>query len=157
MDEKENFRYLVRVANTDLDGNKQVAAALRKIKGVSYSFAAAVCSLSSVDRMKKAGILTDEEVKSLEMNIRNAPELMPAWMLNRRKDVDDGLNKHLLTTDLAYSLENDIKLMKKIRSYRGIRHGMAAPVRGQRTRSNFRRNKGKVLGVVKKKVSGKTQ
>ncbi|MBI3052165.1 30S ribosomal protein S13 [Candidatus Woesearchaeota archaeon] len=157
MDEKENFRYLVRVANTDLDGNKQIAAALRKIKGVSYSFAAAVCSLSSVDRMKKAGILTDEEVKSLEMNIRNAPELMPAWMLNRRKDVEDGLNKHLLTTDLAYSLENDVKLMKKIRSYRGIRHGMGAPVRGQRTRSNFRRNKGKVLGVVKKKVSGKTQ
>ena len=41
--------------------------------------------------------------------------------------------------------------MKKIRSYRGVRHGIGLPVRGQRTKSNFRKNKGKVsLGVAKK-------
>ena len=49
--------------------------------------------------------------------------------------------------------------MKKIRSYRGVRHGVGLPVRGQRTKSNFRRNKGKAsLGVKKKEnvKSGKT-
>ena len=142
--------------NTDLDGNKQIGSALRKIKGISYTFANALCVLASVEKSKKAGILTDDEIKRIEMNIMNAPELMPKWMLNRRKDLEDGIDKHLLTTDLTYALENDVKLMKKVRSYRGIRHGMGAPVRGQRTRSNFRRNKGKVLGVVKKKTGGKT-
>ncbi|MBI4438477.1 30S ribosomal protein S13 [Candidatus Woesearchaeota archaeon] len=146
------FRYIVRVVNTDLDGNKNIASALRKIKGVDFSFANAVCALSSVDRSKKTGLLTDEEVRRLDLNIRDAVNLMPSWMLNRRRDVEDGSDKHLLGADLSYAADNDIKFMKKIRTYRGVRHGMGLPVRGQRTRSNFRRNKGKVLGVVKKKV-----
>ncbi|MBI3033531.1 30S ribosomal protein S13 [Candidatus Woesearchaeota archaeon] len=154
--EDKDFRYLVRIVNTDLDGNKQIAAALRRIKGVSYSFANSICVLSGIDRQRKTGYLNDDEVKRLESNIRNSVSVLPSWMLNRRKDAEDGVDKHLLTTDLDYAIENDIKLMKKIRSYKGIRHGMAAPVRGQRTRSNFRRNKGKVMGVVKSKVGGKT-
>ncbi len=152
----KDFRYLVRIMNTDLDGNKQIIDALRKIKGISFSFASAVCTLSSVDKTKKAGYLSEDEVRNIESHIKRAPNLMPLWMLNRRKDLEDGTDKHLFTADLDYSVDNDIKVMKKMRSYRGIRHGMGAPVRGQRTRSNFRRNKGKVLGVVKKRVGGKT-
>ena len=146
----EDFRYLVRIANTDLDGNKHISAALRKIKGVSYSFANAVCTVSGVEKSKKAGVLSDDEVKKLEHSIKSSTSVLPSWMLNRRMDLEEGFDKHLFTTDIDYSLDNDIKLMKKVRSYRGVRHGMAAPVRGQRTRSNFRRNKGKVLGVQKK-------
>jgi small subunit ribosomal protein S13 len=41
-------------------------------------------------------------------------------------------------------------MMKRIRSYKGVRHSLGLPVRGQRTRSNFRKNKGKVLGVKRK-------
>ncbi len=154
--EDKDFRYLVRIMNTDLDGKRQIADALRKIKGVNYSFANAVCSLSGVDRTKVSGYLSETEVHSIESTLKRATALMPNWMLNRRKDIEDGDDKHLFVSDLDYALDNDIKLMKKMRSYKGIRHGMAAPVRGQRTRSNFRRNKGKVLGVVKKKLSGKT-
>lgn len=153
--QEKDFRYLVRIMNTDLDGNKQIADALRKIKGIGFPFANAVCTLSGVEKSKKAGHLSEDEVKNIESHIKRAVSLMPSWMLNRRKDVEEGDDKHLFTSDLDYSIENDVKLMKKIRSYRGIRHGMGAPVRGQRTRSNFRRNKGKVLGVVKKKVGGK--
>ncbi|MBI2134057.1 30S ribosomal protein S13 [Candidatus Woesearchaeota archaeon] len=152
----KDFKYLVRVMNTDLDGNKQINDALRKIKGIGFSFANAICMLSSIEKNKKTGHLTDDEVKNIESHIKRATSTLPAWLLNRRKDTEDGENKHLLTSDLDYSIENDIKMMKKVRSYKGIRHGMAAPARGQRTRSNFRRNKGKVLGVIKKKVGGKT-
>ncbi len=152
----KDFRYLVRIMNTDLDGNKQIVDALRKIKGIGFSFASAVCTLSNVDKAKKAGYLSEDEVKNIESHIKRSTGLMPIWMLNRRKDLEEGTDKHLFTTDLDYTIDNDIKIMKKMRSYRGIRHGMGAPVRGQRTRSNFRRNKGKVLGVVKKKVGGKT-
>ena len=154
--EDKNFKYLVRIINTDLDGSKQIASALRKVKGISYSVANAICVLSGIDKQRKTGYLSDEEVKRLENNLRNSVSVLPSWMLNRRKDVEEGVDKHIFTTDLDYAIENDIKLMKKIRSYKGIRHGMGAPVRGQRTRSNFRRNKGKVLGVVKSKIGGKT-
>src|SRR3990167_8425454 len=56
---------------------------------------------------------------------------------------------HLLTSDLKLQKDNDIKRMKKIRSYKGVRHSIGQPVRGQRTRSNFR--KGSAIGVNKKK------
>jgi small subunit ribosomal protein S13 len=52
---------------------------------------------------------------------------------------------------LKFAKENDVKMMKKIKSYRGLRHQWSLPVRGQRTKSNFRRNKGKgSLGVKRK-------
>ena len=55
---------------------------------------------------------------------------------------------HLSSTELQIAKENDIKLLKKIKCYKGIRHIYSLPVRGQSTRSNFRKNKGKAkLGV----------
>ncbi len=72
----------------------------------------------------------------------------PVWMLNRRKDLELGEDRHLITSDLTFTQDNDIKMLKKIRSYKGVRHILGQPVRGQRTKSNFRKNKGKVhLGV----------
>ena len=145
------FRHIVRISNTDLDGNRRIGDAIRKIKGVGFSFASAVCQLAQIDSSKKAGNLLPEEVKRIDEAIATANKTVPAWMLNRRKDLEDGTNKHLIGTDLTFAQESDIRLMKQIRSYKGVRHTMGAPVRGQRTRSNFRRNKGKVIGVVKKK------
>ena len=51
---------------------------------------------------------------------------------------------------MSFTQDNDIKMLKKIKSYKGIRHSLGLPVRGQRTRSNFRKNKGKVMGVKRK-------
>jgi small subunit ribosomal protein S13 len=74
-------------------------------------------------------------------------------MLNRNRDFETGENQHLLTGDLAFVQDNDIKRAKKIKSWTGIRHIRGQPVRGQRTRSHFRKNKGKVIGVKKKVVT----
>jgi small subunit ribosomal protein S13 len=73
-------------------------------------------------------------------------------MLNRRKDYETGEDIHLLSSDLAFTQDNDIKMMKKMKSYKGMRHARGLTVRGQKTRANFRRNKGKVAGVQKKKA-----
>ena len=145
------FKHIVRIASTDLDGNRKTADAIRKIKGIGFAFANAICQLAQIDGDKKAGNLVSEEVKRIDETIANATKMVPAWMLNRRKDLEDGIDKHLIGTDLTLAQESDIRLMKQIRSYKGVRHSIGAPVRGQRTRSNFRKNKGKVIGVVKKK------
>lgn len=157
MEQKEkgqdkDFKYFVRIANTDLDGKKSIGLALRKIKGVGIRLANVVCALSGVDRTKKAGTLDDSEIKKLNDVVSDPLKYnAPVWMVNRRKDITDGTDKHLITSDLIFTKENDIKSMKKMKSYKGVRHAVGLTVRGQRTKANFRRNKGKLsLGVKKK-------
>lgn len=153
------LKHLVRIANTDLDGTKPLRHALLKIRGVGCSFANMVCSFSGIDPTAKTGYLADEQVALLTKIVTNPIQSgAPVWMLNRRRDYETNDNKHLLLSDISFVQENDIKRLKKIKAYKGIRHSYGQPVRGQRTRSNFRRNKGKVhLGVQRKKVTAQTE
>ncbi len=155
--EDKDFKHIIRVVNTDLKGEKKLFMALQKIKGVKFMLANFICYSAKVDQNKLAGKLTEEDVKKLEDVIRNpAKYKCPEWMLNRRKDYETGQNMHLITTDLDLTKDNDLKRMKKVKSYKGLRHMIGQPVRGQRTKSNFRKNKGKVsLGVIKKKPAPK--
>ncbi|NQV08765.1 30S ribosomal protein S13 [Candidatus Woesearchaeota archaeon] len=155
--EQKDFKYIVRVVNTDLDGNKPIEIAMRKIKGVNFMFANIICYFAGVDNNKKTGYLLDGEIKKLDDVLKNPLKYnIPSWMLNRRKDYEEGTDKHILTSDIKFVQENDLKRLKKIKSYRGMRHAYGLPTRGQRTKSNFRKNKGKVTGVKRKKgKSGK--
>ena len=150
--EKDNFRYFVRIANTDLDGNKPIAHALKKIKGVNFMFSNMICNLAGIDKKIKTGYLNDEQVKKIDDVLNNPSKFnAPSWMLNRRKNYEDGKDYHIVTGNLSFAEATDIKRMKKTRSYRGVRHGQGLPVRGQRTKANFRKNKGRAsLGVAKK-------
>ncbi len=152
--DQENFNHLVRIANTDLDGSKQVSMALMKIKGVGFVFSNALCKMASVNHHEKIGYLPQNKVELLDAILKNpAKHEFPAWLFNRRKDYETGMDKHLLKSDLDFQKSNDIKRLRMIRSYRGSRHAAGLPVRGQKTRSNFRKNKGKVLGVQRKKAA----
>lgn len=142
------FKYLVRIANTDLKGEKAVLYALKNIKGVGIAFANAACAVAGVDPLSKIGNLDETKIQLLDSIVKEPARYgLPSWLFNRRRDPETGENKHLLTGELQFAQEMDIKNMKKIRCYKGVRHAAGAPVRGQRTRSNFRKNKGKVLGV----------
>ncbi|NQV91837.1 30S ribosomal protein S13 [Candidatus Woesearchaeota archaeon] len=153
VEKQDNFKHIVRVANVDVPGEKAVKIALTKIKGVGMQFAGIVCTLANIEKNEKVGNLSDDQIIKLNDIVKNPQTAgMPIWMLNRRKDYDTGENKHLLTGDLAFTLDNDLKRLKKIKTLRGVRHGKKLPVRGQRTRSNFRKTKGKVVGVKKKGV-----
>jgi len=156
MEPKSSVKHIIRVANTDLDGAKSVYLAMRKIKGISFSFSSMLCHIAGINRDKKAGSLTEAEVSKINEIIKeplkfNAPE----WMLNRRKDYETGEDLHLITSDRQFNQENDIKRMRMIKSYKGSRHSAGRPARGQRTKSNFRRSKAKggtKIGVQKKKA-----
>lgn len=155
--EDKDFKYFVRIANTDLDGKKPVAFALTKIKGVGVMLSSALCNIAKVDKTKRVGYLEDADVKKLDEIIANPLKHdLPAWMINRRKSYEDGKDYHLISAELTFTKENDIKRLKKVKSYRGIRHGLGLPLRGQRTKSNFRRNKGKGSLGVKKKAGAKS-
>lgn len=151
VEQKEEIRYLVRIANTDLDGSKPLYHALTKIKGISYMFSNFVTGAADVDKKKKTGLLSDAEIKKIEEVIKSPGEYNPPyWMLNRRKDFETGKDLHLTGSDLDFAKDTDVKIMKKMKSYKGVRHILGLPVRGQRTKSNFRKNKGKVMGVKRR-------
>lgn len=144
-------RNVVRVAGTDLDGDKQVLYALQKIKGISHGVSKFVCLTSGVDPKKRLGSLDDSKIEKIEEIIKNPEKFnMPSWLINKRKEIETGKDRHITGSDLKVIEKFDIKRMIDKKSYKGVRHMLGLPVRGQRTKSSFR--KGKTVGVVRKSV-----
>lgn len=141
---------LVRILSKDIEGKNTVYHGLTKIKGISWSMANAICNALKLDKRRKIGSLTNEEIKKIA-DFMNQPSI-PNYLFNRRKDLETGENRHVVGTNLELQHEFDIKRIRKIRSYKGYRHAMGLPVRGQRTRSHFRKNRGKSTGIKKKVV-----
>jgi len=144
------FRHIVRILDTDLDGKLRVPYSLCGIKGIGRRVARAIVTSAGINADKRMGELSDEEIERLKAAISTADKRLPTWMLNRRRDLISGEDKHLMGSDLILKLRDDLNLLRKIRSYRGIRHERGLKVRGQRTKSTGR--KGMVVGVIRKKT-----
>ncbi len=146
----EELRHIVRILNTDLAGKKQVHMALTGIKGVGRRAASIFTATAKVDPHATLGLLPDSEIDKLKKVIEeDASKVLPVWMLNRRGDIETGADIHVMGMDLNMTLREDLDLMKKMRSYKGIRHERGLRVRGQRTRSSGRT--GAIVGVSRKK------
>ncbi len=149
-EEKKYGDRIIRILSQDIEGGMSVYAGLAKIKGVSWSLATAVCKSLNMDKKKKIGSLTDAEVKKISDFIKN-PSKIPSFLLNRRADFTSGEDRHLTGSSLELQKDFDVKRLRQMRSYRGYRHALGLPLRGQRTKSNFRRHRGKGVGIKKKK------
>ncbi len=147
--EDEDFNFIVRIANSDIDGQKRTVIGLQSIKGVGKRVAEIVAKRAQIDPAVKIGALPDDKVAELEELVTKYVEYAPEWAINRQNDYESGSDMHLLGNDLDIIQKDDINRMKMIRCYRGIRHETHHKVRGQRTRSNGRR--GLTMGVSKKK------
>ena len=111
-------------------------------------FANTILNLLKINPNQRIGYLSLEQVKSIESIIKNpSASNFPSWFLNRRKDVETGEDKHLITSDIAFTVRNDVEREKASGSWRGIRHMFGLKVRGQRTRCTGR--KGGAVGVAK--------
>ncbi len=149
-DKKEDFQYIVRIASKDLNGEKNVVLAMSDLKGIGIRLSETIIKKLQIDPDKKMGELSEEEIQEIRDFVESQEyEDVPAWMLNNRFDPITGKNMNLVTNDLDMQMQDNINAMKKMRSYRGIRHEGHHKVRGQRTRSNGR--KGLSVGVQRKK------
>lgn len=151
----ESFK-IIRIAESDLSGNKRVKHALTKIKGISWSFSNAILKALNMEN-KLVGELTDEEINKIRDVLTNPLKYgIPSWVCNRRKDIISGKDMHLFSSDLVFAKKMDIESLKKIKTYKGVRHIYNYKVRGQRTRSRGANVKGRVgsaVGVIKKKLA----
>ena len=145
------FQHIIRFAGSDIQGTQPVTYALTNVKGIGIKLANAIVEKSGINPEARMGFLSSAEVEKIEDVIKNPKSYgIPVWLLNRRKDIDTGKNLHLLGSDLVFQNKNDIDQMKKIRSWKGVRHSYGLKVRGQRTKTTGR--EGKAMGVKKKQV-----
>ena len=149
MSEDPDFKYIIRIANSDVSGEERLGFALTSIRGVGPRISNAIIQKLKLNPEELAGNLTDKNVDEIENAVKNINEFVPTWLLNRQKDYDTGENIHPVSIDLKMAHDDDLNRMKKVKSYKGIRHASGHKVRGQRTYSNGR--KGLALGVSKRK------
>ncbi len=145
----EEMKHLVRIMNTDLQGNQPIVYALTGIRGIGRRTSRIIVDNTGLDPNELIGHLCDEDIGLLDKAVSSFEEIIPVWMLNRQRDISTGENKHLLGQDIVLTLKEDLNDLKKVRAYRGLRHERGLKVRGQRTKSTGRR--GSTIGVSKKK------
>ncbi len=121
---------MARIAGVDLPKNKKVLFGLQYIFGIGPTISKDIVTKSKVDPNKRVADLTDEEVAEIRA------------VLTADYKVEGALRSEV---------QQNIKRLMDIGSYRGIRHRKSLPVRGQRTRTNSRTRKGKRKTVAGKK------
>ncbi|HTY44360.1 MAG TPA: 30S ribosomal protein S13 [Patescibacteria group bacterium] len=139
---------IVRILSKDIEGNMALYAGLAKIKGISWAFSNAICISLGLDKNRKIDSLSEQDIKKISDFVKK-PQI-PHHLLNRQKDRETGEDRHFIGVDLDLMKEFDIKRLKQIKNYRGIRHTLGLPLRGQRTKANFRRNRNRGVGIKKK-------
>ena len=127
----------MRVLGVNLPDEKRIDIALTYLYGVGRSNARDILKTADIDAAKRTKTLTEEEVKK----ITNALETIK------------------IEGDLRSEIHDNIRQLKELGSYRGMRHSKGLPVRGQRTRSNARTKRGKrmTIGAIKKEVVAKIE
>jgi small subunit ribosomal protein S13 len=129
---------MARIHGVVLPENKQIVYALTLLYGVGFRVSEKILSQAKIDPKKKVKELTEEELKKI------------ISLLDKEYAVEG---------DLKEEINANIKTLRDIGCYRGIRHIRNLPVRGQRTRSNARtkRGKRKTVGALKKEVWAKIE
>ncbi len=149
--ETKDFRQIVRLGNRDVPGYLNLDQGLMLIYGVSHRTSKIIAKVfeEKYKQVKKIGYLSDKDAENIEDIMNNLETYVPSWLLNRPKIREEG-KKHLTMAELQLSQRKELQRLGKIKSYRGLRLQWGLTVRGQKTKGSFR-NKGKVVGVTKKK------
>ena len=87
----EDFQYVLRILNTNVDGRQKVMYAMTAIKGIGRRLSCLICKKADIDLTKRAGELTNDEVDRIITIVQNPRQFkIPDWFLNRQKDKTDG-------------------------------------------------------------------
>ncbi|MBL6764050.1 MAG: 30S ribosomal protein S13 [Verrucomicrobiae bacterium] len=123
---------MARILGIDIPNEKRIDIALRYLYGIGPKNSAGILEKCEIDASTRARSLTEEQLARIVNVIQ-----------------EDGL---VVEGDLRREIAMNLKRLKSIRAYRGIRHERGLPVRGQRTSTNARTRKGprKTVGAKKK-------
>jgi small subunit ribosomal protein S13 len=119
-----------RVIGIDIPDNKRLEISLMYIYGIGRRLSSEICAKLGLDPNMKAHNLNEDEIAKLNALLTS---------------------QYVVEGDLRRQIQNNIKRLISIHCYRGMRHRLGLPVRGQRTRTNSRTRKGKRKTVANKK------
>lgn len=125
----------MRISGVTIPEEKKLEISLAYIYGVGRSNVHKILEIAKVDGAKRVNTLTEEE----------------------QKRIQQALEGYKIEGDLRTEVNGNIRRLKDIGAYRGMRHAKNLPARGQRTRSNARTKRGKrvTIGAIKKEVATK--
>jgi small subunit ribosomal protein S13 len=128
---------MARISGVTIPTEKQIQIALTYVYGIGPTTAASILEAAKIDPTVRVKNMTDAEIQKIQDIIND---------------------KHIVEGDLQRVVVANIKRLKDINAYRGLRHKNSLPSRGQRTRTNARTRRGKkvTVGGTKKKVAAKT-
>ncbi len=147
----KNYRQKIylKTLRTQLDGNNKLLYGLTQIRGIGKRFAQAIILSTGLNQEMRIGELPERDLKIIEEILINPEGKIPPYFFNRRKDLRSGDDLHIIGNKLEINLKRDIDRMKRIKSYKGVRHHLHLKVRGQRTKSTGRH--GLVIGVMRRR------
>lgn len=148
----KNFREQIYFRNlrARVDGNAKVEFGLTQIRGIGLRFAQAIVKIANINPGLRIGAISEKDLNRIEEIILNPVENgIPYWMVNRKKDLRTGEDLHVIGNKLEITVKRDVDRMRKMRSYKGVRHALHLKVRGQRTKSTGRH--GLVVGVFRRR------
>ncbi|TFG32617.1 30S ribosomal protein S13 [Candidatus Thorarchaeota archaeon] len=146
----QEYKHIVRVGGSDIDGQESLIQGLTRIKGVGLRLSRTLITQLELDPDLRLGFITDDAISRIEKALKNPIAAgLPDWFVNRPRDRMSGRMLHLTGSDLDFAQRNDIDRLRRIKSWRGIRHSLGLKVRGQHTRTTGRG--GMAVGVSRKK------
>ena len=154
--ESKNYRGVIRIVGKDLKGELDLMRALSNIKGIGQNLASILARIIenqfSIAKTTPVGELTDDQIGKIESVLKEPSKFgVKQFMLNRRRDIETGKDKHIVATDLTFQTRQDIQRHKDTRDWVGWRHLIGQKVRGQRTRNTGRT--GMSVGVLRKQAT----
>lgn len=124
---------MARIAGVNIPVNKRAIISLTYIHGIGPKFAADICKITGLDISKRIKDCSEDEISKV------------------RKVIEES---YTVEGDLRRTISQNIKRLKDLGCYRGLRHRKQLPTRGQRTHTNARTRKGKAVAIAgKKKVT----
>ena len=147
----EDYKHIVRISGSDIDGQENLLQGLTRVRGVGLRLSRAILTKLEMDPTQRLGFLKDADIKKIEKVIKDpVASDFPDWYINRPRDRMSGRMLHLTGSDLDFAQRNDIDRLRRIKSWRGVRHSLGLRVRGQHTRTTGRG--GMAVGVSRKKL-----
>ena len=112
----DDFNYIIRLADSDVDGLTRIGMGLTSVKGVGVRTALAICKIAGVDKDKLGGHLTDDEQQKIRDAIESYPTEVPVWMLNRQRDIESGDELHLFSMEVSMIQDDDIARLRSTKA-----------------------------------------
>lgn len=125
---------MARISGVNIPDNKRIVISLTYIHGIGRTTARKICDAVGVDRTRRTKDLTEDELNKI------------------RKEIDG--DQYTIEGELRREISVNIKRLMDMKSYRGLRHRLRLPVRGQRTQTNARTRKGPAKPIAGKKKVG---